>query len=401
MTNDNSQFDIQGVVPILVQTVKRLVTVIILGLLALPGCHSAAGPQGAALGNLPPPNPPAGSADEVIATVQGDVITRKDLDSVLIEGYGLNALLALVQLDLVEQEAARLHVAVTPGDVANERAITMDNLRRATEQIESSGQPTTQPENLSPEQENQLLDQLLAQQHVSRAEFNVILHVNAYLRKIAEPKVNANLTEEAIRRQFNAMYGEKVVVHYIRCNNMSEVADVRRDLAAGKSFEDVARARSLDRYTAASGGELPPFTLFDDRFPPEFKQVVFNMKVGEISDAVQIHTFIYIAKLVDVIPPAHARYEDYRDVVKKELYDSLVQAAMKAMRDELANKALGSLRIRNPVLAKQWADRMDNKNGQIRDENQIRQELDKQHAPARSGPITPAAPPATRPATAP
>jgi len=353
------------------------------------------------LSNLPPPNPPAGSADEVIATVQGNVITRKDLDSVLIEGYGLNALMALVQLEMVEQEAARQHVVVTPNDVANERAITMDNLRRATEQMESNGQPSTQPENLSPEQEEQLLDQLLAQQHVSRAEFGVILHVNANLRKIAEPKVNANLTEEAIHRQFNAMYGEKVIVHRIVCNNMSEVAEVRRDLVAGKSFEDVARLRSVDRRTAALGGEMAPFTLFDNWVPPEFKQVVFNMKVGEVSDAVQIGTLIYIAKLVEIIPPAHARYEDYRDVVKKELYDNLVQAAMKDMRDELANQALASLRIRNPVLAKQWADRLDNKNGQIRDENRIRQELDKQHAPAQKGPITPATSPATRPATAP
>jgi foldase protein PrsA len=380
--------------------VKR-VWAIILGLLVLQGCQSSAGPQGAALSNLPPPNPPAGSEDEVIATVQGDVITRKDLEPVLIEGYGLNVLLALVQLDLVEQEAARQHVAVTPDDVANERAITMDNLRRATEQMESSGQPTTQPQNLSAEQENQLLDQLLQQQHVSRAEFAVVLRVNAYLRKIAEPKVNANLTEDKIRQQFNAMYGEKVVVHYIVCNNMSEIAEVRRDLAAGKSFEDVARLRSLNRQTGPAGGELPPFTLSDNRFPPEFKQVAFNMKIGEVSDPVQIGKFIYVAKLIDIIPPAHARFEDYRDVVKKELYDSTVQAAMKVMRDQLARKALDSLHIRNPVLAKQWADRIDNKNGQIRDENQIRQELDKQHAPARTGPITPATAPATKPATAP
>jgi hypothetical protein len=157
----------------------------------------------------------------------------------------------------------------------------------------------------------------------------------------------------------------------------------------------------VDRRTAALGGELPPFTLSDTWPPPEFKQVVFNLKVGEVSDAVQIHNHIYIAKLIDVIPPAHARFEDYRDVVKKELYDSTVQAAMGTMRDQLAKQALGSLRIRNPVLAQQWADRINNQNGQIHDEKQIRQELDKQHAPAQSGPITPATPPATRPATAP
>ena len=40
--------------------------------------------------------------------------------------------------------------------------------------MESNGQPTTQPETLSNEQEEQLLDQLLQQQHVSKAEFNIV-----------------------------------------------------------------------------------------------------------------------------------------------------------------------------------------------------------------------------------
>jgi foldase protein PrsA len=391
--------------------VKPIIPAIILALVFLQGCHSQpASSNGTGIGNanlinLTPTIPPAVAEDDVIATVRGDAITRKDLDPVLMEGYGLNVLLTLVQLDLVEQEAARQHVIVTPEDVANERAMTMRNLQRATQEMDSNGQPTTQPDVLTPEQEEQLLDQLLQQQHVSRAEFSVILEVNAYLRKIAEPKVNANITEEAIHKQFNAMYGEKVVVHYIVCNNMSEVADVRRALAQGQSFEDVARLRSRDRQTAAIGGELPPFTLADNRFPEEFKQVAFNLKVGEISDPVQIGRFIYIAKLVDRIPPAEAKYVDYRDSVKKELYDSTVQAAMKAMRDRLGTMAIDSLHIRDPILAQQWADRIDNKANQIQDQTQLRQELDREHAAQSSAaPATQpdvAQPPATMPVTTP
>jgi hypothetical protein len=59
--------------------------------------------------------------------------------------------------------------------------------------------------------------------------------------------------------------------------------------------------------------------------------------------------------------------------------------------------ALDSLHIRDPVLAQQWADKIERKNGQIHDNDQIRQELDKQHAPA----TIPSAPPATGPAIAP
>jgi hypothetical protein len=321
--------------------------------------------------------------------VEGDKITLRDIEPVLLEGYGLQVLLNYVQLDLVEHEAAMLHLAVTPQDVASERAITMENLRKATEQMDSSGQPTTEPDSLSPGQEEQLLDQLLQQQRVSRAEFALILQINAYLRKIAEPKVNANLTDAMIRDQFNVMYGERVIVHYIQCDSMSEIAEVKHDLASGKSFEDVARARSIDKLTAGAGGALPPFSLQDPNYPDEIKQVVFELKVGEVSDPVAYKQFFYLFKLVDKIPPAHAKFEDYRDAVKKELHDRAVQAAMKIMRDELATQARASLRIFDPILAQQWEDRVNNRAAQIQGQNQIRQELDHEHAPA------------TQPATAP
>ena len=267
--------------------------------------------------------------------------------------------------------------------------------------MDSSGRPTSQPDTLSTEQEEQLLDQLLQQQHVSKAEFKVVVEINAYLRKIAGPKVNANLTEERIRQQFNMIYGERVVVHYIVCNNMTEAAEVRRALATGQSFEDVARLRSRDRRSAATGGEFPSFTIADNRFPDEFKQVAFNLKVGEVSDPVQIHQFIYTIKLIDRIPPALARFEDYHDSVKKQLYDSTVQAAMEVMQRNLGKMAMDSLRIKDPILAQQWADVIAANNGQNQTDAQIRRELDKEHAQANSGPQTALEPPATMPATMP
>jgi len=214
------------------------------------------------------------------------------------------------------------------------------------------------------------------------------------------------MTEQAVRNQFNVTYGEKVLVHYIVCGNMEEVAQVRRELAAGKSFEDVARARSRDRASAATGGELPPFTLQDNRFPPEFRQVAFLLKKGQVSDPVQIKQYIYIVKLVDRIPPEHAKFEDYRDAVRRDLYQQSVQAAMAVMRQRLGQMALESLSIKDPVLREQWEERVARKDGQIRDMQEIRHHLDREHAPpttlpAFEAPGGPAAPPATQPATAP
>jgi foldase protein PrsA len=394
-----------------------------LGSVVLAGCKSdkPGTPESAATANLPPapketqgPTKSVGPTaqdyeDDVIATVQGDKITRRDLDPVLIEGYGLNVLLTLVQLDLAEQEAARQGITVTPADVANERIVTMQNLRKATEQVDATGQPTTEPETISASQEEQLLDQILQQQHVSRAEFNKILEINANLRKIAEPKVEASLTDDKVRAKFDATYGEKAVVHYIQCRDMNEITEVRRELAAGKSFEDVAKEKSLDRLTAPAGGALPPFSRQDMRYPPEIKAVVFDLKVGEVSDPVQHGQFIYLFKLVEKIPPQHAKYEDYKADMRKELFDDTVKVRMKIMRDQLASEAMHSLQIKDPVLQQQWMDRLTAKNAAAQGETQLRQDLDRQHSttmpagaagPAVAVPDSEAAP-ATMPATMP
>jgi parvulin-like peptidyl-prolyl isomerase len=353
----------------------------VIGLLVLQGCKnaddSASVPEAQAPEKLPQMD------NEVLATIRGEPITLQDVQPVLIDGYGLNVVLLIVQRNLAREEAAKQEIVVTPDDVTKEKAITLSQLKRS---LEASGlnTPTTEPtdEDLTPEQTEQMLDTVLQQQHMSRAEFDILMEINAYLRKIAEPTVTAEITDDSVRQHFNVLYGEKVLVRYIECGNMTEAADVRRDLAAGKSFEDVARARSRDRNTAPYGGELPPFTLQDNRFPPEFRQLVFLLQKGQISDPLQIGQYIYIAKLVDRIPPAHAKFEDYKDSVRKDLHDQAVQAAMVALRQRLAAMALNEMEIDDPLLRKQWEDRVARKDGQIKDLNEIRKRLDQEHAPA-------------------
>jgi foldase protein PrsA len=364
--------------------VKYLALLMAVGALLLQGCKSdedvpvtlAQAPQ-----SLP------GMNNEVVATIRGRPITLEDVEPVLIDGYGLNVVLLLVQKDLAQEEAARQAIVVTPEDVDKERTITLTALQRS---LQSSGVDlsTTHPDDvqLTPEEADQLLDQVLTQQHMSRAEFGVLMEINAYLRKIAEPEIASQITDDAVRKHFNALYGEKVLVHYIVCGNMNEAADVRRDLASGKSFEDVARARSRDRASGMNGGELPPFTLQDNRFPPEFKQLVFLLQKGQISDPLQIGQFIYIAKLVDRIPPEHARFEDYKDAVRQDLYDQAVAAAMTALRQRLATMALQEMQIEDPVLSKQWEERVARKDGQIKDLQEIRRQMDQQHLPAATEP---------------
>jgi len=367
---------------------------------ALYGCKTnepTFNPQTISTPASPTPAPQS-SPNEVLATINEDSITLGQLEPILMQAYGLDILIDFVQRDLAQQQAVQLQIVVTPQDVANERALTLVMLKREAHglrELDSSTQPAN--DDLTPAEASQLLDQMLTQEHLTRTEFDLIIEINAYLRKIAEPTVLNQMTDEAVRRQFNALYGERVVVHYIVCKTMNGVADVRRDLAAGKSFEDVARARSQDQRTAASGGELPPFTLQDNSIPDVFRQTAFFLKKGQVSDPLQLNGFIYIIKLMDRIPPAHAKYEDYKDAVRQDLYEKTVQAAMAVMRQKLWKMAQDNMEIKDPELQRQWEALLARRNGNVRDMQEIRRDMDREHAAAATQP-TPATQPATEPA---
>jgi len=61
---------------------------------------------------------PAGALRQLIARINGEPITLRQLVQPLIEARGLPLLLNIVQLDLAHQEARESHVVVTPDDIA-------------------------------------------------------------------------------------------------------------------------------------------------------------------------------------------------------------------------------------------------------------------------------------------
>lgn len=429
---------------------KRELAALLIGIAALQGCSQPANtPAGERAGAISTPAGAggdtvraSGSADDsnaaqissqskeqgpwspsdVVCTVDGQKITMAELQRPLLEGYGLNVMLNLVQLDLARQAAREKGIIVTPEDIKDELRQTLIALNKATNETDAAGRPTTGPsaENVDVNDPEQLkrLQQVLDQRRISRAEFDIVLETNAYLRKIAQPQVRDLITDDKVREFFNARYGEKAKVRYIVCANRQDVLAVQKLLAENKPFEEVAQEKSVDRQSASLGGELPAFTRQDQGLPTEFKEVAFTLKPGDVSDPVQIGTNYYIIKLEGKVPPQHAKFEDYKDSVRQELYEEAVQGAMARFRQNLGSIALKKMEIQNPVLKKQFDERVSQTQGAIRDAEQMRQEMDRQRQRQNSGgastqsatepssavpPLSPApaAPAAAAPSTAP
>jgi parvulin-like peptidyl-prolyl isomerase len=364
-------------------------------------------------------HPPQANTDEVVEIVQteeivariGDrSITMDELNKPLIDAYGLNVLLNLVQLELARDTAERQGVIVSTNDVAIERERTLARMFKDS----------------APEDYDSLLAQFMQQQRISAPEFAIVLETNTYLRKIAEPRLAGKVTDENVKEAFLQTYGETVKVRHIQCANLQEIAEAQRRIAAGESFEMVARAVSRNPRTASIGGELPSFSRNTDGLPQAFKDTAFTLQPGQISDPVQAEGAYHLIMLESRVAPKAVNFDDHKELVRADLEDRLMQAAVKELRQQMGQQALQQLKIENPVLNAQFDARKQERDAAIKDREGVRAEIEKQRQrlatqPVETFPLDPATPesassapavatepapvptgaPATQPATAP
>ncbi|HEV7299407.1 MAG TPA: peptidyl-prolyl cis-trans isomerase [Tepidisphaeraceae bacterium] len=327
------------------------------------------------------------ATDTVVATVAGRPITEQALRDPLVEAYGLNMLLNLVQHELTQREAERAGITATDADIAAERQRTVDRMFEQSnvqqlERIETvrANNPAEAERMLAElrKENEEALDQLLLQQRASRPEFELVIRTNATLRKLAEPQVEAAITEERLAESFRIQYGEKVLVRHIQANNLADLNTARRRIAAGESFEQVATEISTNRVTGPLGGEVVPFTRNNTAFPQTFRDAAFGLKVGEVSEAVQADGAYHIIKLEQRIDPTVVKFEDVKESVRADLNDRLLQAAVRNLRQQITQDALAQLQVNDPILKRQLADRMEQQQAKVRDREEVREELNRQ-----------------------
>lgn len=323
-------------------------------------------------------------ASRIVARVNGEPITLAELDKPLIAGYGLNVLLNLVQLDLVKQQAYRSGITITQADIDHERELTVQKM--------FGDQGGTNPDSL--------LDQFLAQQHISQPEFNLVIETNAYLRKLATPMVRGTITDQDLKLAFAALYGETVDVRDIQLANPQEVAEARRRLASGESFEQVAREMSRDPVTAQLGGKMPPFSRQSVAVPQAFKEAAFALTTpGQVSDAVNADGAYHLIQLIKRVPPKVVKFEDVKESVRKQVLDQRVQLAVTKLRKQFAQTALQTLEIDDPVLKKQFVERLNKQEADIQGQKKIREQWEKEREQIAKEQEQPATVPATLPTT--
>jgi len=336
----------------------------------------------------------------------GQPITMRQFMGPLIQARGLPLLLNLVQLELVKQDASQSHIAVSTDDVRREEELTLDKLfhdRDEKEQEQLAQAQRKGDKELAAklatqirQEREQFLGEYLENQHYTRVEYDMVIEINAYLRKLAEPLAKGKITDEMVQREFGIEYGETAQVRVISLSNMQEVQEAQRRLKAGEDFGELAKQMSRDARTASLGGEFPAFSRQSPGFPAEFKELAFSLQPGQVSEALNFRGAYYLIKLERKFPPKAVKFDSVKESLRKSMYERLIESLMGQFRQGLGEQAMTKLTISEPEMAKQFDALKAKQIAAIRD----RQKIDEQWKKEREAQAA-TQPAATAPATQP
>ncbi len=147
---------------------------------------------------------------------------------------------------------------------------------------------------------------------------------------------NITITEEELRESFESHPARFAVRGaHILVASRSLADSLYALIAAGqRSFEDLARAYSLDDSTAANGGAFDTYYAFD-RVSDQIYREVFSMEAGHVSEPFRTAQGWELAKVVDkkLVP-----YEKYRTVIQRSTMMAKFNRLKKVHIDSLQYK---------------------------------------------------------------
>lgn len=238
------------------------------------------------------------------ASINGEKITKEELDSKLTEMYGAETLDSLVTNKVIEMEAAKEKVKVTGNEIDEELA-KLEESYGGEEAFEAAL-----------EQNQVTMDRI-------REDIEIYL--------LAEKMIGASIdvSEEEMKTYFEenkASFDQKeqVKASHILVEDEATAKKIKEQLDKGEDFAELAKEYSTDSSNAANGGDLGYFGKGE--MAEEFEQAAFALEAGAVSEPVKTEFGYHIIKLVDKKAEKAADFEDHKGEIKELLFDQKIQA---------------------------------------------------------------------------
>jgi len=280
------------------------------------------------------PNDGGRQADtiSILAVVNGETINREHLANECRARYGVDALEAMVNRQLIFNETQRLGIVITEADLERE--------------IEKMATKFSLPK-------DRWLEVLAKERNLPLDRYRQMVWMDLSLRQIAAREVQ--VSQEEIDKLLEAEIGPKVQVRMISLLDRGQANEVLALARANPDdFGRLAKEYSKDRNFAAVMGLVPPIRKHVG--DPELEKIVFAMQPGQISEVVEIANQFLILKCEQHIPGFEIT-PDQRRQAEEKVIEHLTQRKMEQASDRLLRELQSRVQIvnvyNNPELAQQ------------------------------------------------
>jgi parvulin-like peptidyl-prolyl isomerase len=279
----------------------------------------------------------AADAGNVVAKVNGAVLTQRDLDRELDKlipritfhrsvpeekrkMYYDKALEELINQELEYQDAVSKGMKIDKEKVDAEmekiknRFKSQEDFKTA---LERSG---ITEENLRKQIEKSLLIQAV------------------YKKTVIDP---SQVSEKEVKEYYDKNKAkfkqpESVKLSLISAQEEKKAKDILAKIKAGGDFGDLAYKMSEDAYRVKSGDIG---YVHKGRMLPEIEEVAFKLKIGQVSDLIKAGDYWYIIKVEDKKPEHQLSFDEIKDKLTKELEADRLRENKDKWITELRSKA--------------------------------------------------------------
>ncbi len=268
------------------------------------------------------------------AMVNGRTIRWGELRPMLTEAAGAVAMEELILQRGINRKLDDRNITITEDDLAAERALLLDTLHEDTDRA------------------TRLLRELRNRRGLGPTRFQMLLHRNAAMRALVRDEVQVG--DNAARRMFEYMHGEKRQARLITVSSLSEAESAIDRVRDGESFAEVALEISTD-VSAGRGGMLEPISRVDPSYPQSLRDELWALDEGEVSSPILLDNAYAILQLHRVYPPDEVEYDEVRDEMQRLARLNQERALMERLGRQILGEA--SLSIFDPSLESSWKQR--------------------------------------------
>ncbi|WP_068620022.1 foldase protein PrsA [Paenibacillus tuaregi] len=252
-----------------------------------------------------------------VASVNGVEISKEKLYNELVKAGGEQTLDSMINDELMKQEVDKAKIKITDADINKE-------IGYLEEQYGSK----------------EALDQALQQNGMARNDLNKMVVKQLELKKLLGSKIK--VTDEQVKQYFDQNKEsfntpEQVRVSAITVASQADADQVLKELKEGGDFAALAKAKSTDAATKASGGDLGFISKGQQEAAVE--EAAFKLKKDELSGVIKTQEGFKILKVTDRKEAHTATFEERKDQIRDGLESQQVAQLQQSWLDETKAKA--------------------------------------------------------------